>query len=224
MTSPNPVRTAVYVDGFNLFYWLKPLPYRWVDLKALTLSAIAQPGKENKIVAVKYFTARVSDTQYDRMKSTRQDTYINALRAHIPELKIQYGEFRRNARQMPRAYRDGTTGPPVWVVDTEEKGSDVNLAVELVNDAWADLYDLAIVISNDSDLQHAVRLAKKKRMVGVLVRGDAEVNSLKSVSNFMKRLTVKNLENALMPHQIPNTNIRIPDDWLLKEKRAGINR
>jgi hypothetical protein len=49
-----PVRTAVYVDGFNLFYWLKPLPYRWVDLKALTLNAIAQPGKEHEIVAIKY--------------------------------------------------------------------------------------------------------------------------------------------------------------------------
>jgi hypothetical protein len=51
-----PVKTAVYVDGFNLFYWLKPLPYRWVDLKALTLNAIAQPGKEHEIVAIKYFT------------------------------------------------------------------------------------------------------------------------------------------------------------------------
>jgi len=134
-----PIRTAVYIDGFNLFYWLKPLPYRWIDVKALTLNAIAQPGRENQIVAVKYFTARVSDTQYDRMKSTRQDTYINALKAHIPELKVQFGEFRRKPKQMPRAYRDGTTGPMVWVMDTEEKGSDVNLAVELVNDAWADL-------------------------------------------------------------------------------------
>jgi hypothetical protein len=219
-----PVRTAVYVDGFNLFYWLKPLPYRWVDLKALTLNAIAQPGKEHEIVAIKYFTARVSDTQYDRTKSTRQDVYIKALKAHIPRLTVQFGEFRRKPKMMPRAYRDGTTGPPVSVMDTEEKGSDVNLAVELVNDAWLNLYDLAIVISNDSDLQHAVRLAKKKRMVGVLVRGDAEVNSLKSVSNFMRKLTEDNLKNSLMPHQIPDTNIKIPDDWLLKEKRAGITR
>ncbi|SRR6266446_4529752 len=224
VTSNQPIRTAIYIDGFNLFYWLKPLPYRWVDLKALCLGAIQQPNKDNKVVAVKYFTARVSDTRYDVKKSTRQDTYINALKAHIPEFKVQYGEFRRNEKQMPRANRDGTTGPLVWVMDTEEKGSDVNLAVELVNDAWCDLYDLAIVVSNDSDLEHAVRIAKKKRMVGVLVRGDAEVHSLKRASNFMKKLTEKNLLDSLMPHEIPGTTIRIPEDWRLKEQRAGISR
>lgn len=39
------IRTAVYVDGFNFYYWLKLSPYRWIDLKALALHAIAKPGK-----------------------------------------------------------------------------------------------------------------------------------------------------------------------------------
>ncbi len=43
-----------------------------------------------------------------------------------------------------------------WVWDTEEKGSDVNLAVELDRRAWLNLYDMAVVISNDSDLERAV--------------------------------------------------------------------
>lgn len=32
----------------------------------------------------------------------------------------------------------------VEVVKTEEKGSDVNLAVHLLNDAWLDVYDCAV--------------------------------------------------------------------------------
>jgi hypothetical protein len=40
----------------------------------------------------------------------------------------------------------------------------------------------------------------------------------------MKKLTERNLLDELMPHKIPGTNITIPEDWLLKEKRAGINR
>jgi uncharacterized LabA/DUF88 family protein len=218
------MRTAIYVDGFNLYYWMKPSPYRWIDLKALASNAIAKPDKKHEIVAVKYFTARVSDTQDDPTKSTRQDVYIRALRAVIPELTVYFGEFRRQKKQMPLVHYDGASvGPMRWVWDTEEKGSDVNLAVELVNDAWLNLYDVAIVISNDSDLERAVSAAKRKqRIVGVLVRGDAEVNSLKRASTFWKKLSESDLAGALLPREIPGKSIRIPTEWADKETVAGL--
>ena len=34
----------------------------------------------------------------------------------------------------------------------EEKMTDVRIATELINDAWRDRYDIAIVVSRDSDL------------------------------------------------------------------------
>lgn len=218
------MRTAIYVDGFNLYYWMKPSPYRWIDLKALAANAIARVDKKHEIVAVKYFTARVSDTQDDPTKSTRQDVYIRALRAVIPELTVYFGEFRRQKKQMPLVHYDGmSAGPMRWVWDTEEKGSDVNLAVELVNDAWLNLYDLAVVISNDSDLERAVHIAKRKqRTVGVLVRGDAEVNSLKRASTFWKKLSSDDLASALLPRDIPGKSIRIPAEWAEKEATAGL--
>lgn len=131
--TPPIIRTSVYIDGFNLYYWLKPLPYRWIDLKTLALRAIKKPDKEHSIVAVKYFTARVSDTRDDPNKSTRQDIYIRALQATIPEFTVYYGEFRRQKKYMPRVDSGGGIGQMVQVWDTEEKGSDVNLAVELLN-------------------------------------------------------------------------------------------
>jgi hypothetical protein len=218
------MRTAIYVDGFNLYYWMKPSPYRWIDLKTLAVNAIAKPGKKHEIVAVKYFTARVSDTRDDPTKSTRQDVYIRALRATIPELSVYFGEFRRQRKQMPLVHADGVgVGPLRWVWDTEEKGSDVNLAVELVNDAWMNLYDVAVVISNDSDLERAVCMAKRKqRIVGVLVRGDAEVNSLKRASTFWVKLSESGLRTALLPREIPGTSIRIPAEWARKESLAGV--
>lgn len=219
----NKMRTAVYIDGFNLYYWLKPLPYRWIDLRALTLNAITKPDKQHDIVAIKYFTAHVSDTDDDPTKTTRQDVYIRALQKTIPELTVHFGEFRRQQKQMPRAYADGGVGPMVWVWDTEEKGSDVNLAVELVNDAWCNVYDMAIVISNDSDLERALTIVKRKqRTVGVLVRGDAEVNSLRRVSSFMVKLKEDDLLHALLPRQIPDSNLHIPQEWADKETIAGI--
>lgn len=218
------MRTAIYVDGFNLYYWMKPSPFRWIDLKALAANAIARPDKTHEIVAVKYFTARVSDTLDDPTKSTRQDVYIRALRAVIPELTVYFGEFRRQKKRMPLVHPDGVSlGPMQWVWDTEEKGSDVNLAVELVNDAWLNLYDVAIVISNDSDLERAVSIVKRKqRTVGVLVRGDAEVNSLKRAATFWKKLKQDDLADALLPREIPDKPIRIPAEWAAKESAAGV--
>ena len=50
----------------------------------------------------------------------------------------------------------------VRVLKTEEKGSDINLACHLLIDAVEDLYDCAVVISNDSDLFTPMEMVKKK--------------------------------------------------------------
>lgn len=217
------MRTAIYVDGFNLYYWLKPTPYRWIDLRALALDAIHHRDVQHEIVALKYFTARVSDTRSDPGKSTRQSAYLDALAASIPQFRPYFGEFRRKKKLMPRVTPNDGVGASVEVWATEEKGSDVNLAVHLVNDAWADLFDCAIVVSNDSDLREALAITKRRgRRLGVLVRGDHAVVSLRKVSHFQKRLTTENLQRALLPQSVPGTNIRIPDVWADKERRAGI--
>ena len=57
-------------------------------------------------------------------------------------------------------------GPPLkgsqsaHVINTEEKGSDVNLASYLLLDGFRQDYDVAIVISNDSDLAEPIRLVR----------------------------------------------------------------
>jgi NYN domain len=213
----------VYVDGFNLYYWLKPLPYRWIDLKRLVLDAITDSDNQPDLVALKYFTAPVSDTADDPRKSTRQSVYINALSAVIPELRIYYGEFRRQKQWKYCVGNGDSIGRRVQVWDTEEKGSDVNLAVQLVNDAWSNAFDVAIVVSNDSDLVSAVKIARKKgKKIGVLVRGDAGVYSLKRFCSFQKVLTESGLRAALMPREIPGKSLRIPTEWAKKEDAAGI--
>ena len=50
----------------------------------------------------------------------------------------------------------------VKVIRAEEKGSDVNLATNLLNDAWKDQYDAAFVVSSDPDLKEGMRLAKQE--------------------------------------------------------------
>ena len=53
---------------------------------------------------------------------------------------------------------------------TEEKGSDVNLAVHLLNDAYKNDFEVAVVISNDSDLVEAIKIVKNQlhKIVGIV--------------------------------------------------------
>ena len=57
------------------------------------------------------------------------------------------------------------------IVDTEEKGSDVNLATYLMFDGMRNKYDAAMVVSGDSDLVEPIRLcngAHIRKPVGVV--------------------------------------------------------
>jgi len=46
----------------------------------------------------------------------------------------------------------------VRVHDTEEKGPDVNLALHLRWDGWRQLYDVAVVLTKDTDLVEPIRI------------------------------------------------------------------
>jgi hypothetical protein len=46
-------------------------------------------------------------------------------------------------------------------IKTEEKGSDVNLATHLLHDPHMDRFDVAVVISNDSDLLEPIKIARQ---------------------------------------------------------------
>ena len=85
------MRTVVYVDGFNLYYGaLKGTSWKWLDLVAL-FEKVLQPHHD--ILAIKYFTARVSGTSSDPSKPQRQDVYLHALQRYRPVVEIYLGHF-----------------------------------------------------------------------------------------------------------------------------------
>ena len=149
------MRTYVYVDGFNLYYGaLKGTAWKWLDLPAL-FAEVLQPHHD--ILAVKYFTARVSGTPADQSKPQRQDVYLRALQHYRREVAVYFGHFLRHTVRAPLAHPLGGTRT-AEVIKTEEKGSDVNLAVHLLN---------------DSDLAEAMRLVRHHhgKRIGLITPG-----------------------------------------------------
>jgi uncharacterized LabA/DUF88 family protein len=175
---------------------------------------------ENDILKIKYFTARVSARPDNPDAPTRQDFYFQALQAHIPEIEITEGHFiqkpvsMRLVRKLPlrRSWY-------VRVLKSEEKGSDVNLAVQLVNDAWLNRFDCAVVCSNDGDLADALRIVKRERHKSVVLTVPGNPN-VRPASAQLRRWASKTMHiptaaiaASQLPNPIPGTSIHKPPIW-----------
>lgn len=209
------LRTYVYVDGLNLYFRaLRHTPWKWLDLYALCEQALKP---RHRILKIKYFTSRVLPAPEDPFKFQRQDVYLRALREYRPkETEFYFGHFLRKRAKFPLA-DPAENGRIVDVLRAEEKGSDVNLAVHLVSDAWEDLYDCAVLVSNDSDMLEGMRLTKEKhpkKLLG-LISPARKFHSrpLRAQADFFIRLRPSNLRAAQLPNPIPGTNLRKPSRW-----------
>jgi len=207
------LRTIIYIDGFNFYYRaVKKTKYKWLDFKSLFLKLLSS---KNQIIQIKYFTALVSGKQNPN-KPVKQQTYIRALQSFIPEIKVYYGHFLSHEVYLPTA-EQSNKNKKVKVIKTEEKGSDVNLAVHLLNDAWLNKYDCAIIVSNDSDLAEAMNLVRKHhpdKILGLVMPGAGHPSKeLMKYANFVKRIREGVLRNSQLPDPIPGTNIKKPIDW-----------
>jgi len=206
--------TNVYIDGFNLYYvCLRKTSYKWLDVHKL--AQLTLPG--DTINQIKYFTARVSDRPNDPGVANRQDMYLRALKT-LPNVTIIEGHFRSDVVKMrlETPLADGTTSLPV--IKTEEKGSDVNIAVHLLHDAHLKRYEQGIVISNDSDLAEAIRLARVelKIKIGVFNPKPQRCNKdLRIAASFHSHLVEENLMNSQFPSQLTDAigAIHKPSSW-----------
>lgn len=199
-------RTSIYVDAFNLYYGaLKKDPSKnkkWLDLQKLCQSLLPK----SNIISIKYFTALVVARPQDPQQQVRQQIYIRALET-IPIVEVILGHFLTHTINMclanPITDCYGKKIKFADVVKTEEKGSDVNLATHLLNDAYQDLFDTAVIISNDSDLIAPIKIIRTdmKKKVGILNPHKNQSHQIKMNSDFYKPIR----EGVINSSQFPNT-------------------
>ena len=227
-------RVITYVDGFNLYHGAKELvksnnqqvSWKWLDLVALSRKLLPR----GELIRVKYYTAHVTAPETDPQLGQRQQVYLRALAAD-PMIEIVLGQFQTQKKRMPlvdnpgmlrrnliRAlglnltlHPDGNVSIPVWWI--EEKATDVNLAVHLIADVFRNNFDVALVISNDSDLCEPIRMTVQelgKRVVVVNPRGHKEsALALKKVASEVRKIRVGALASRC------RYRLRTPEESLL---------
>ncbi|WP_019627824.1 NYN domain-containing protein [Thioalkalivibrio sp. AKL10] len=146
-------RVISYIDGFNLYFGLKDKGwkrYYWLDLAALSADLLKP---DQTLQATHYFTARIRLAGNNHVDQQRQDDYLDAL-ATRDNLQIHYGHYLKKTRECRKC-------KATWP-DYEEKMTDVNIAVQLLADAFDDRFDTALILSADSDLTTPVRFVDER--------------------------------------------------------------
>ncbi len=191
--------TNLYIDGFNLYYRaLKDTPFRWLDLRKLAETLFPS----DSIHRVCYFTARLDVRPGNPGQAQRQLIYLRAL-ATLPGFRAYYGTFRSGIRRRPLA--EPIEGLPDYVLvrDSEEKGSDVNLATRLLVDGFNSEYEQAVIVSNDADFAGAMRHVRDDLGLRVtLVNPDARNRSPRDLADsatYVKRLWKSHLRRSQFP-------------------------
>jgi uncharacterized LabA/DUF88 family protein len=200
-------RIIVYVDGFNLYFGMKEAGFdncKWLDINKLVTNLML-PTQE--LVLVKYFTSRVNNNP-DKQK--RQTTYIEAI--ETSGIKVFYGHYQSNHLTCRKC-------GAIWVT-YNEKMTDVNLATQMIIDAFADKYDVAMLISGDSDLVPPIQEIHKnfiKKRVFVAFPPKRYNASVASVAKGSLTIGRKKLVDSQFPYEVKKENgfvLKKPKDWL----------
>lgn len=203
-------RVIVYVDGFNLYFGLKEKGWkRYYWLNPLHLAEnLLKPGQQ--LVALKYFTARITPPPHDPDKARRQTVWLEAVES-LPRTKVFYGHY------LPKPVRCNRCGKS-WD-SHEEKMTDVNIAVQLLCDAYDDAFDVALLISADSDLAPPVEALRKRfprKQVIAIAPPERQSKRLESVASAALRLGRKKIQDSQFPDEYTKPDgfvLRRPATW-----------
>lgn len=193
-------RINCYIDGFNLYHSIvdiarKKTPHsnylKWVNLRALAESFVK--GDES-LHDIYYFTAYAKHV-FDAYK--RHEKYTKALESY--NVKIVLGQFKKKFPKCKNCFKKYQTH--------EEKESDINIAINILQDAFQDRFDKAFLITADSDLVSIIKkinvLFPSKEIILLTPPGRSKY-AAELKKNVKKWYEIKesHLKNSLLPDTI----------------------
>jgi uncharacterized LabA/DUF88 family protein len=203
----NLQNVIVYIDGFNLYFGLIEKGWRnylWLDLIKFSKSLLIA---NQKLIHTKYFTSRISKPV---SKNRRQSIFIDAL-STLSDFSIYYGRYQAQIRTCENC---GFTS-----FISNEKKTDVNIATEMMVDAFQNKFDSAILVSADADLTAPIKAIRslfpdKKVIVAFPPKRDSyELRSVASTHYFIGE---HNFRGNLLPDIVRTSSgfeLKRPEKW-----------
>jgi uncharacterized LabA/DUF88 family protein len=205
---PQKKRCTVYIDGFNWYFGIfvhRP-EWKWLNIQSFFESL----RLDEEVVRVNFFTAIVDPSLHVSAKRDRQRRYLNALKS-LPKVEVILGKYQERtvtcqAASCPRhlTYRVG-----------EEKKTDVNIAVRLIDDAINQRTDSMVIVSGDSDLEPAVEWVRRNHptiKITVYVPALPEELSQRRNDNYQRmQVTCRLLPFADIARHLLPVTVTLPD-------------
>lgn len=234
-TTAPPLRTRVYVDGYNLYYGcLKNTHFKWLDLLPLfeqhILPSSVLPGRPSTLLplGIKFFTAKILEKAASAPDSvSSQARYHTALRkmhnGRIDVVEGYYSLIESKAKivdaESPEKWPRDCKEILVWKL--EEKQSDVNLALQAYHDAITGEVDQVVIVTNDTDIAPALKLIRThtKVIIGLVIPTCTQVRipntALVEQAHWVRsHITENELAVSQLPRVIPGRKPTLkPESW-----------
>ncbi len=208
-------RVVVFIDGFNLYHAIAKNPslkqFKWYNLRKLADQFI-DPSKQC-ITEVFYFSAYC---HWNNDKVARHKIYISFLkRFGVSTILGNFSQVEKTF--LGKKMRILSINPfflkwlqflfPIRIryQTFEEKQTDVNIAVKIVEYGFRDFYDHVFLISGDSDLVSAVKTIKKRfpeKLFTSILPPKSKGKIIQKVCDYATQITVEDLRNSQLPKQI----------------------
>jgi len=130
-------RIAIFIDGSNLYHALRN-NFKRHDLNFADFTA--RLCNSRRLFRIYYYNVLQDQTQWPEGYREQQE-FLGILRK-TPYLEVRLG------------------GTKVTQGVSVEKGIDIMLATDLLYFAWNDFYDVAMLVSGDSDFAYALQAVK----------------------------------------------------------------
>jgi len=188
------VRAAFYIDGFNLYHAIDRMgqPHlKWLNLR---LVAEALIERKEEIVRIVWCSAEPKDND----KKHRHQAYQAALKSvgiepilgHFKTENVTFKNCKGKSLGCPGGYKKNT-----------EKGGDVNVAIHMISDAIWGKYDVAYLVSVDTDqvatLEFIAKHLPEKKVVIVAPPGQEHSDKLLSLAYGKRTIRRDLLERCL---------------------------
>lgn len=204
-------RAVAFIDGFNLYYSLQKSDnnqyhkYKWLDLRKL-MQKYVYPETE-LLGEIFYFTALPKNEE----KRKRHIKYIKALRnSAVKDVKGKI-KFNSVICSNPKCGKE--------VFYPIEKQTDANIITRVLSMTMCDDFDVALVVSADSDLVPMIKAAKAfnpSKVFRLVIPIHQKAKELTEACDERRKIKADQLEKSQFPESIELETGEIisrPENW-----------
>jgi len=199
-------KVICFIDGFNIYHAIDELNQdpktrkkvasqqhlKWLNLHSLA-SAFVPPSSQ-ELTEVFYFSAYAT---WMADPYARHRAYVAALKS--TGIHDVMGHFKNKDKSCNRCQAS-------WVAH-EEKESDVNLAIHLVEAAYQNRFDRALIMTADTDIVPAIKAVRKAfpdKIVDAVIpeRRYRFASEMKQVCSNVIQIREHHFQNNLFPEEV----------------------